>query len=60
MKLEIDVPDATLSALRQTPRELSTCLGLTCEVSQAGAAFAMKFQGDQHPAQRNSLLLHAT
>jgi predicted HTH domain antitoxin len=28
MKLEIDVPDSTMSALRQAPRELSACLRL--------------------------------
>lgn len=28
MKLEIDVPDSALSALRQAPKELSACLRL--------------------------------
>ena len=28
MRLEIDVPDTTLSALRQAPKELSACLRL--------------------------------
>jgi len=28
MKLEIDVPDSTMSALRRAPRELSACLRL--------------------------------
>lgn len=28
MKLEIEVPESTLSALRQAPRELSACLRL--------------------------------
>lgn len=32
MKLEIEVPDSTLSALRQAPGELSACLRLMAAV----------------------------
>jgi predicted HTH domain antitoxin len=46
MKLEIDVPDSALSALRQAPREFSACLRLmaaaklyeVAELSQERAA----------------------